>query len=83
MTIDKSLKRKGRLARLRSVMTRDERIAQMKADERWVEGSSPFNLPKIRVVRLVVGKKKKKKAAEGDAAADDKKKAAGAAAKKK
>ena len=75
MTIDKSLKRKGRLARLRSVMTRDERITQMKADERWVEGASPFGLPKLRVVRLVVGKKKKKKAAEGDKK-DDKKKAA-------
>ncbi len=75
MTIDKSLKRKGRLARLRSVISRDERIAQMKTDERWVEGSSPFGLPKLRVVRLVVGKKKKKKAAEGDKK-DDKKKAA-------
>ena len=75
MTIDKSLKRKGRLARLRSVMTRDERIAQMQTDERWIDGSSPFGLPKLRVVRLVVGKKKKKKAAEGDKK-DDKKKAA-------
>ena len=74
MTIDKSLKRKGRLARLRSVMTRDERIAQMQTDERWVDGSSPFGLPKLRVVRLVVGKKKKKKAAEPDKK-DDKKKA--------
>ncbi len=64
MSIDKSLKRKGRLARTRSVMTRDERIKQMKADDRWTDGRSPFGLPKIRVVRLVVGKKKKKKAAE-------------------
>lgn len=80
MSIDKSLKRKGRLQRLRSVLTRDERIAQMKADERWVEGTDPFGLPKLRVIRLVVGKKKKKKAAEGDDKKDDKKKAA---AKKK
>ncbi len=80
MTIDKSLKRKGRLARLRSVLTRDERIAQMQTDERWVEGSTPFGLPKLRVIRLVVGKKKKKKTAEGDDKKDDKKKAA---AKKK
>lgn len=64
MSIDKSLKRKGRLARTRSVMTRDERIKQMKADDRWTDGRSPFGLPKIRVVRLVVGKKKKKKTAE-------------------
>jgi small basic protein (TIGR04137 family) len=80
VTIDKSLKRKGRLARLRSVMSRDERITQMQSDERWADGTSPFGLPKLRVVRLVVGKKKKKKAAEGDSKKDDKKKAA---AKKK
>jgi small basic protein (TIGR04137 family) len=65
VTIDKSLKRKGRLARTRSVLSRDERIKQMKTDDRWIEGQSPFGLPKLRVVRLVVGKKKKKKAAEG------------------
>ncbi len=75
MTIDKSLKRKGRLARLRSVMTRDERITQMQTDERWADGTSPFGLPKLRVVRLVGGKKKKKKAA-GEDKKDDKKKAA-------
>ena len=73
MTIDKSLKRKGRLARLRSVLTRDERIAQMKTDERWIDGTSPYGLPKLRVVRLVVGKKKKKKVAEGDKKDDTKK----------
>ena len=76
MTIDKSLKRKGRLARIRSVLSRDERIAQMQADERWADGTSPFGLPKLRVIRLVVGKMKKKKAAEGDDKKDDKKKAA-------
>lgn len=76
MTIDKSLKRKGRLARLRSVLSRDERIAQMKTDEKWADGTSPFGLPKLRVVRLVVGKKKKKKAADPADAKDDKKKAA-------
>lgn len=78
MTIDKSLKRKGRLARTRSVLSRDERIKQMKADDRWADGQSPFGLPKLRVVRLVVGKKKKKKAAEGADTTADKK-----AAKKK
>jgi small basic protein (TIGR04137 family) len=76
VTIDKTLKRKGRLARSRNVLQRHERIQQMKTDERWNEGQSPFGLPKLRVVKLVVGKKKKKKAAEGDAAADDTKKAA-------
>ena len=78
MSIDKSLKRKGRLARTRSVLTRDERIKQMKSDDRWTDTQSPFGLPKLRVVRLVVGKKKKKKAAEEADTTDDKK-----AAKKK
>ena len=47
----------------------------MQTDERWADGTSPFGLPKLRVVRLVVGKKKKKKAA-GEDKKDDKKKAA-------
>jgi small basic protein (TIGR04137 family) len=76
VTIDKSLRRKGRLARSRNVLQRHERIQQMKTDERWDEGRSPFGLPKLRVVKLAVGKKKKKKAAEGEAAGDDTTKAA-------
>jgi len=79
VSIDKSLKRKSRLAKTRSVLTRAERIDQMKANEKWAEGTSPFGIPKTRVIRLVLGKKKKKKAADaGDGAADKKK-----AAKKK
>ena len=61
MTIDKSLKRKGRLARSRNVLKRDERIAQLKTEERWTEGRSPVGLPKVRVAKTMVGKKKKKK----------------------
>lgn len=76
VTIDKSLKRKGRLARSRNVLQRHERIQQMKTDERWNEGQSPFGLPKLRVVKLAVGRKKKKKAAETADAGDDKTKAA-------
>lgn len=64
MTIDKSLKRRGRLSRSRNVLKRGERIAKMKEDDRWDEGRSPFGLPKIRVIKSTVGKKKKKKAAE-------------------
>ncbi len=61
MTIDKSLKRKGRLSRSRNVLKRGERIAKMQEDDRWDEGRSPFGLPKIRVVKSTIGKKKKKK----------------------
>jgi len=64
VTIDKSLKRKGRLSRSRNVLKRGERIAKMQEDDRWDEGRSPFGLPKIRVVKSTIGKKKKKKAAD-------------------
>jgi small basic protein (TIGR04137 family) len=73
VSIDKSLRSRGRLARTRSVLSRDERIKQMKVDDRWTDGQSPFGLPKLRVVRLVVGKKKKKKAEEGADTTADKK----------
>ena len=64
MTIDKSLKRKGRLERSRNVLKRSERIAQLQFEERWQEGQSPFGLPKVRVAKIVIGKKKKKKTKE-------------------
>lgn len=76
MSIDKSLKRKSRLARTRSVLSRAERIDQMKKNETWVEGTDPFGIPKTRIIRLVLGKKKKKKAADPAADGKDAKKAA-------
>jgi small basic protein (TIGR04137 family) len=67
MSIDKSLRRKNSLARTRNVLNRGERIGQLKNDEKWVDGRSPFGLPKTKVVKIVVKKAKKKeeKAAEG------------------
>jgi len=76
VSIDKSLKRRSRLARVRSVLTRPERIEQMKANEVWVDGTSPFGIPKTRIIKLVLGKKKKKKVADPADAKADKKKAA-------
>jgi small basic protein (TIGR04137 family) len=64
MSIDKSLRRKNQLARARSVLTRGERIKVLKEQEKWVDGRSPFGLPKVRVVKHVVKKAKKEKAAE-------------------
>jgi small basic protein (TIGR04137 family) len=69
VTLDRSLKGKGRLARARSVLSRDERIAKMREEDRWQDGRSPFGLPKIRVAKAASRKKEKKEAAEGDAAA--------------
>ena len=74
MSIDKSLRRKNSLQRARNVLTRGERIKTLMDEERWQEGRSPYNLPKVKVVKLVVKKAKKAKeeekpAAEGEAAA--------------
>jgi len=75
MTMDKSLRVRRGMLRSRSVLSRAERLAQLKDSERWKEGDSPFGLPKVRVFKLAIKKKKKKKEEEGaeGAAADAKK----------
>ncbi len=67
MSIDKSLRRKNTLARARNVLTRGERIDQLTKEERFPDGRSPYGLPKVKVLKIVVKKAKKKedKAAEG------------------
>ncbi len=72
MTVHKSLRRSGRLTRSRNVLTRGERVAQLKAEDRWTEGQSPLGLPKVRVIKMVIGKKKKKKSKEEDETTDKK-----------
>lgn len=69
MALHKSLRRTGGMARRRSVLSREERIAQMKVDEKWIDGRSPFGLPKTRVAKQTVGKKKKKEKKEEEGAA--------------
>ncbi len=71
MTMDKSLRTRKGLARARGVLTRDERLLQLKQADRWQEGDSPLGLPKVRVFKLSMKKKKKKKeeGEEGAAAA--------------
>ncbi len=52
MSLDKSLKSRGRLARRRNVLSRTERLAKLSDDEQWVEGEdSVFGLPKVKVAR--------------------------------
>ena len=70
--IDKSLRRKNTLQRARNVLTRGERINKLISEERWQDGRSPYGLPKVKVVKLVVKKAKKAKEEEkpeGEAAA--------------
>jgi small basic protein (TIGR04137 family) len=61
MSIDKSLRRKNQLQRARNVLTRGERIKVLQDEERWQEGRSPFGLPKVKVVKVMVKKAKKAK----------------------
>ncbi len=68
MSIDKSLRRKNSLERSRNVLTRGERIKVLQDEERWPDGRSPYNLPKVRVLKIVVKKAKKAKEEEGAAA---------------
>jgi small basic protein (TIGR04137 family) len=75
VSIDKSLKRKVGGTRNRCVLTRVERITQMKEKGTFASGQSPFGLPKTRVQKIALKKKaKKEEGAEGEAAAADTKK---------
>jgi len=70
MTMDKSLRIRKGSSSVRGVLTRAERIAKLKEQERWQEGQRPTGLPKVRVQKLTMKKKKTKEdAAEGDAKA--------------
>jgi small basic protein (TIGR04137 family) len=77
MSIDKSLRRKNSLARSRNVLTRDERIKFLIGEERWQDGRSPYNLPKVRVMKIA---KKAKKAKEEEKPAEEGAEAASAPA---
>ena len=58
MSIDSSLKIRGALSRHRNVLTRDERILQLKEDEVWKEGDRLTGLPKVAHRKVFVGKTK-------------------------
>lgn len=70
MTMDKSLRVRKGASSARGVLSRAERIARLKEQERWTEGRSPLGLPKVRVQKMAMKKKKKAKeeGAEGAAA---------------
>lgn len=59
MSIDRSLKSGGALARHRNVLTRPERIQRLKDQERWNEQDSLFGLPKVANRKSHAGRKEK------------------------
>ena len=68
MSIDRSLKTAGSLARHRNVLTRDERIAKLAEWGQFdAQKDDPIGLPKVGNRKVVTGgKTKKKKAADDD-----------------
>jgi len=65
MSIDRSLKVKGALSRHRNVLTRAERIEQLKDEERWSEGDPLLGLPKVSHRKSHAGRKAETAAKEG------------------
>jgi small basic protein (TIGR04137 family) len=59
MSIDRSLKVQGALSRHRNVLTRSERVKQLKDEERWAEGNSLLGLPKVAHRKGHAGRKAK------------------------
>lgn len=55
MSMDKSLRKGGTLARSRNVLSRAERLALLQEDERWTPAQGVFNLPKTKFRRLAPG----------------------------
>ena len=64
MTIDKSLKIRTGASKQRNVLTRAERLVELKETERWAEDDSVFGIPKVRVQKFALKKKKKVKKEE-------------------
>lgn len=78
MSMDSSLKIKGALSRHRNVLSRAERIEQLKLEERWEEGDDVTGLVKVGHRKAHAGRKDAKEAeateegvegVEGEAAA--------------
>ncbi len=71
MSLDKSLKGRSTLVRHRNVLTRAERIEQLRELGQWTEDSNPLGLPKVAHRKTNVGKKDKaEKKPEGEQAAE-------------
>lgn len=85
MTMDRTLKQHGGLLRVRSVLTRAERIAQLTEEGKFdPEADSPLGLPKVRVRHSKAGTKQKKAEVEVEEGAEGAAEAAeGAEAKAK
>ena len=64
MTMDRSLRVKAGAIRSRNVLTRAERVAQLKKLDKFDESASIVGMPKVRVQKVSLKKKKKVKKEE-------------------
>ena len=64
MSLDRSLKSHTGLSGSRNVLSRTERLAILKDEERWDEGMSVFGLPKVKQKKSKLGGKSKSAATE-------------------
>lgn len=78
MSLDPSLRSASSLTRHRNVLTRAERLDQLKEEEKWNETKSPFGLPKVAHRKAALAKAEKTETAEGAPAAGAAAPAAGA-----
>ena len=63
MSVDRSLKSEGSLARHRNVLTRAERIEKLEDEAKWTEDeNSVYGLPKVAHRKVGAGKKDQKEA---------------------
>jgi len=70
MSLDKSLRSHGALARHRNVLSRAERLEALKDEERWTEDQSVFGLPKVSHRKVTTKKTKAAPSAEEAAATE-------------
>ncbi|HHT9109899.1 MAG TPA: small basic protein [Candidatus Brocadiaceae bacterium] len=68
MSINKSLRTKGKLARPRNVFTRTERIKILKEEGKWKPTMSVFGIPKVKAAKVKRKGKSEKKVAKTEAA---------------
>ena len=71
MSIDRSFKTKGALARHRNVLSRAERLEWLKEEEQWKEGDSVFGLQKVAHRKSHAGKKAAEEQVQPEVEAED------------
>lgn len=66
MSIDRTLRIKSSLQRHRNVLTRDERVAKLKAEERWSDDMNVIGMRKVGNRKVKAGKKAQKSESSGE-----------------